>query len=322
MTNRLVSKILVLDARDEQLQSLSRVCEEQNVIGIAVRKEDLAAALAEHTDLGAVLLAGDYDGSPSANAAIAAQLDALRPELPVIVQLREPSELPAALGQLRARCAADDPQSLRSALDEHVFGVAFPDALVDGIIEITTGRLRSLFPSLDVVAEPPSIVRDRIIFGEAFSLIPLEGNWCRGYMLMQAEEEPLLAMLGGVEASEGDGRRDGEPLNFRELNSVLGELTNLVWGAFKNRFLSEPAAGPQPLVQVPLLINHRHRYISFGSDNPQLCFRYRLSAVGAGTDRDVVIDQRFVFSLNWSPEHFGDNGDDAGSHACGEIDLF
>lgn len=332
MTSPLVSKMLVLDACDDQWPSLSRVCGEHNVIGIVVRNEDLASALAEHTDLGAVLLAGDYDGSPAANEAVAARLDALRPELPVILQQRgrqdaqpQPRTLLAERPQLRATCVADDPESLRSALDEHVFGVTFPDALVAGIVEITTARLRSLFPSLEVEAGTPSIVRDRVIFGEALSLIPLEGSWCRGYMLMQAEEEPLMATLLRAMAYERDagpnsGPASDGPADFRELNSVLGELTNLVWGAFKNRFLSGPAAGAQSVVQVPLLINHRHRYISFGSDNPQLCFRYRLT--GPDTDRDVVIDQRFVFSLNWSPEHFDDSGEPADSTACGEIDLF
>lgn len=331
-TGPLVSKMLVLDACDEQLPSLSRVCGEHNVIGIAVRNEDLASALAEHTDLGAVLLAGDYGGASAASETIAAQLEALRPELPVIVQQpdrRAAGDLSAALPQLRATCVAGDPDSLRSVLDEHVFGVTFPDALVAGIVEITTARLRSLFPALDVAVEPPSIVRDRIIFGEVFSLIPLEGSWCRGYMLMQAEEEPLVAALGVAPAHERDARDGGPtaggptaggPTDFRELNSVLGELTNLVWGAFKNRFLSGAATGTQALVQVPLLINHRHRYISFGSDNPQLCFRYRLA--GPGTVRDVVIDQRFVFSLSWSPENFDDSGEPADSPAYGEIDLF
>ncbi|TDV03992.1 chemotaxis protein CheX [Paraburkholderia caballeronis] len=331
-TSRLVSKILVLDARDDEMQSLSRLCDEHNLIGIAVRREDLSAALAEHTDLGAVLLAGDYGGSPADSAALAAQLGALRPELPVIVQRpgeRESGELPAALRKLRASYAANDPESLRSVIDEHVFGLRFPDSLVSGIIEITTTRLSSLFPSLTVDTEPPSIVRDRIIFGEVFSLIPLEGSWCRGYMLMQAEEEPLLAMLGGVAAREREAGETGEAngtgemseADFRELNSVLGELTNLVWGAFKNRYLGEPlVAGSRPLVQVPLLVNHRHRYISFGSDNPQLRFRYRLSDVEAG--RDVVIDQRFVFSLSWSPEDFDENDAADDALASGELDLF
>jgi hypothetical protein len=316
-----VSKVLVLDASDEQLPSLSRVCDEQNVIGIVVRNEDLATALAEHTDLGAVLLAGDYDGTSATRAAIAA----LRPELPVILQQRD-GDPSAALPRLRSTWIAGDPESLRSALARQVFGVEFPAAFVAGIVEITTTRLRSLFPALEVEAGPPSIVRDRIIFGEVLSLIPLEGSWCRGYMLMQAEEEPLIATLASASVREGDaqsangGPANGGPADFRELNSVLGELTNLVWGAFKNRFLSTPSASMQSAVQVPLLINHRHRYISFGSDNPQLCFRYRLSRTDA--ERDVVIDQRFVFSLNWSPEDFDDRGEPDDSPALGEIDLF
>ncbi|HTH60781.1 MAG TPA: chemotaxis protein CheX [Paraburkholderia sp.] len=309
----LVSKMLVLGARDEQLPLLARVCDEHNVIGVVVRHEDLPSALAEHTDLGAVLLAGDYDGSPAANDAIGAKLHALRPELPVILQLTDRRQH-AALPRVLATCVTDTPESLGSALDEHVFGVTLPDALVAGIVEITTARLRSLFPTLEIDVAPPSVVRDRIIFGDAFSLIPLEGAWCRGYMLMQAEEEPVIAALDSM--TEGDGRT----ADFRELNSVLGELTNLVWGAFKNRFLNGPAVPAQPLVQVPLLINHRHRYISFGSDNPQLCFRYRLA--GPGVERDVVIDQRFVFSLNWSPEDFDDSGEPGDSTVCGEIDFF
>jgi hypothetical protein len=49
-----------------------------------------------------------------------------------------------------------------------------------------------------------------------------------------------------------------------------------------------------------------HRYISFGSDNPQLCFKYTL------TDKEdpakfLQIHQRFVFNLNWSPEDFAEN---------------
>ena len=318
-TNPLVSKVLVLDASDEQLPSLARVCDEQNVIGIVVRQEDLATALAEHTDLGAVLLAGDYDGTSATREAIAA----LRPELPVILQQRD-GDLSAALPRLRSTWIAGDPESLRSALARQVFGVEFPDAFVAGIVEITATRLRSLFPALEVEAGPPAIVRDRIIFGEVLSLMPLEGSWCRGYMLMQAEEEPLMAMLGsareGDAQSANEGPANGGPADFRELNSVLGELTNLVWGAFKNRFLSAPSATMQSAVQVPLLINHRHRYISFGSDNPQLCFRYRLSRAGA--ERDVVIDQRFVFSLNWSPEDFDDRGEPDDTLAFGEIDLF
>lgn len=172
----------------------------------------------------------------------------------------------------------------------------YPEALVRGMIDITEGVFRGLFgDDIALTCESPSVVRDRIIFGEVFSLIPLESAWCRGYMMMQAEQVPFMQLL------EHTGRCEG-PAGFRELNGMLGEMTNLIWGAFKNRYLGEASAADRAQVQVPLLINHKQKYISFGTDNPQLCFVYRIAdPVDA---RIVTLHQHFVFSLNWSPEAF------------------
>ena len=53
---------------------------------------------------------------------------------------------------------------------------------------------------------------------------------------------------------------------------------------------------------MPLIVNHKHKYISFGTDNPQLCFLYTLTDETSG--RSVKLYQRFIFNLNWSPEDF------------------
>ena len=108
--------------------------------------------------------------------------------------------------------------------------------------------------------------------------------------------------------------------DFRDLNDLLGELTNMIWGAFKNRFLGE-VDPTRAQVQVPLLVNHRQKYISFGSDNPQLCFVYELTDEQSG--RSVKLHQRFVFSLSWSPEEFSEIAEQPGaSVGAGELDLF
>jgi hypothetical protein len=57
---------------------------------------------------------------------------------------------------------------------------------------------------------------------------------------------------------------------------------------------------------VPLIVNHEHRYISFGSEDPQLCFRYTLSDP-SGEGASLVLYQRFVFNLSWAPEKFKEN---------------
>jgi len=71
------------------------------------------------------------------------------------------------------------------------------------------------------------------------------------------------------------------------------------------------------------VINHLHRYISFGSDNPQLCFRYTLTDKTQANARSLVINQKFVFNLNWNPDDFSDNTTSVEDLVnAGELDLF
>jgi hypothetical protein len=330
-TNQPVSKILLLENDTTRAEALEAFGAAHQLVCVPVRRDALAAALQTHYDLGGVLLGEDFGGSREAAAAVAVALEVERPELPIVLRHASRNEadeaLPEALQRVpRASWYEDEPETLLAALDAHVFSHEYPDPLVDGITDMTFGRLRSLFADLEVNWDTPGIVRDRIIFGEVLTLIPIETAWCRGWLLMQTEEMPLIELLppraGRDEASD-----------FRDVNGVLGELTNLVWGAFRNRYLGKASnaedAGAsntsRAQVQVPLLINHRRRYLSFGSDNPQLCIKYRLTCPTTG--REVVIDQRFVFSLGWSREGFDETAAQAAAaaeveQASGELELF
>lgn len=316
-TNKPVSKVLVLDGSADHAHALRRFCDENNLIFVPVSRDGLASALATHIDLGAVLLAENYGGSPAESAAVAAELDASHPDVPIILRRDSQPTLddlaPAWRDTLCGAWVGNDFDALRAALATHVFSLDYPNSLLQGIADITAARIASVFGGLEVTSGAPHIVRDRIIFGEVFSLIPLESAWCRGYMMMQAEEEALVELAG-----LGRNRRTHDA-SFRELNSRLGELTNLVWGAFKNRYPGG-AQAYRSETQVPLLINHRHRYISFGSENPQLCFRYTLRDDATG--RTAQLDQRFAFSLAWSPEDFTEVTGDEAPVDSGEIDLF
>jgi hypothetical protein len=77
-----------------------------------------------------------------------------------------------------------------------------------------------------------------------------------------------------------------------------------------------------------------HRYISFGSEDAQLCFKYTLTDESAQCDKgnggdgdskplSLTIYQRFIFNLNWSPDDFKEN--QAAVEALfdsGELELF
>jgi hypothetical protein len=75
--------------------------------------------------------------------------------------------------------------------------------------------------------------------------------------------------------------------------------------------------------QVPLIINHLHRYISFGSEKPQLCFKYTLHDAENSDRQSLIIYQRFIFNLNWAPEEFAENEASVEDlFEMGELELF
>ena len=136
-------------------------------------------------------------------------------------------------------------------------------------------------------------------------------------MMLQAAEEAMLEMIG-----QGNFA-DGEAVTFRELNNVLGEATNLVWGSFKNRYAGD-GNGRSSIsqTQVPIVINHHRSYISFGSEDPQLCLKYTLRQRDRAEAPPVSIFQRFVFNLNWSPDDFKEAPSVESLVSAGELELF
>jgi hypothetical protein len=103
---------------------------------------------------------------------------------------------------------------------------------------------------------------------------------------------------------------------------MLGETTNLIWGAFKNRYIP-PSAFANQQTQVPIVINHAHKYISFGTPDPQLCIRYHLKDAVRTDAAPLTIVQRFIFNLHWSPEQFAEfSANSADASSTGELDLF
>ncbi len=321
-TPALLSKVLVLEPDRTQREALGQFCLQHHLQGHKVRAENMLAVLASNIDLGAIFLPEMLGDDPHGGLALGQRIHELRPELPLFLRTesaRPLADLPAdAQACFTATYSAGRLDDLQAAVQQSIFSLVYPAALVRGISEITRASLESQFKGMQVELDAPYVVRDRLIFGEVYSLIPIESQWCRGFMTLQTEEAALQrlvrANLTYLSASEAD--------DFRGLNGILSELTNMVWGAFKNRFEQHDAVATIKS-QVPIVINHLHRYISFGSTDPQLCFRCRLSVPGDAGFEPVVIYQRFVFSLYWSPEEFRENDLAAESLvASGDLELF
>jgi Chemotaxis phosphatase CheX len=318
MNEQPMSKVLVLDNSSEHAPLIKSFCDQNNLSALKVRKDAITSVLRTNIDLGGILYSDTYGETPAETARIALDIHCARPELPIIIRRGRHATL-AGLPESTQRvyCAAyvgNDMSALRKVVDEYIFCLVYPNALLRGIGEISTAVLGNLFKRVKTSFDTPYIVHDRVIFGEVFSLIQLESNWCRGYMMLQTEEDPFLSLVGR-------GNRQGLPPDFRGVNDLLSELTNMIWGGFKNRYIGEMGSATVTQVQVPLIVNHKHRYISFGTSNPQLCFRFILE--DEVTAKTSTLYARFIFNLNWSPQDFREITPDTGGLVeSGAIELF
>jgi hypothetical protein len=318
MSQDIVSKVLVLENDPEALQIIKRFCEESGLVGLTADKRHLNKVLGAAIDLGAILFAEDFAGTTEESTQLARTIHALRPELPIILRRETEATLsdlgPDVQGIFSAAYISSDMAGLRKVTDEFLFNMSYPNAFLRGISEITQSVLKSQLKAQDLLVDTPYVVRDRLMFGEIYSLIPLESVWCRGYMVLQTEEAPLLATLG----SYGDAENEA---GFRQANSLLGEVTNLIWGSFKNRFIGDAASVSGSTIQVPIVVNQKRGHMSFGTENPELCFRYRFKV-----DRfedPVVVYQRLAFNLHWAPEGFKEIEQEVGDLVdSGELEMF
>lgn len=312
----LTSRVLVIDDSPEDIRALKRFCVSRHLTLARVKREKLVDTISSQIELGAIVLAESYAGSEEETADLAAFIRATRPEIPIILRRSAGASLDELPDSLRNSCCAafatGQWDNLQGAVDQFIFALVYPNAVVRGFSEVSESALEHTFSGLEVKVLTPYISRDRLIVGEVFSLIPLESTWFRGYMLLQAVEDELHRYMAWRDPY-------AQP-TFHSINGVLSETTNLIWGGIKNRFIESTKPPEGAYVQVPIVVNHHRRYISFGSENPQLCFKYQLKHADNGPS--LTIFQRFVFSLNWSPEEYRELSRDDTDAGAGDLELF
>lgn len=321
-TSNIVSKVLVHESDEQALARLKAFFTDNQLVGMRTQHDNIIDVLKSNIDLGAVFLSESVSGNNSSGAELASVLHRLRPELPIFLRRETSSskdDLPEHVQTaVVAAYQLDALDKLKETLDTYLFSQHYPKALVQGIEEITRGVFNSAFKGMQVECDLPYLIKDKFIYGELFSLMPLESSWCRGYMMFQVEEQHVLEVIQldktHIKPADAD---------FRHVNNLLSELSNMAWGGFKTKFFSnDHVEDTQYKVQVPIIVNHGRKFISFGSDDPQLCFRYTL------TDPDnafapIVLYQKFVFSLSWSPEKFQENQQKVDDMIdSGELELF
>lgn len=315
------SKVIVVEHDKDKLGALKEFIESNNLDGYQASKHTVAGTLKRNVDLGAIFL--PYTGSSKAeDMDLAVAIHLSRPELPIFLRVDSyatsddmPPKLSSAVTGVYVH---GEFERLKELVNTFLFNRHYPNAFVTSVKDFTLNAFHAAFKGLHVEADAPYIVKDKIIYGELFSLLPLESSWCRGYMTLQSEEDSVRAAI----AARKTQMHAIEP-NFHHVNELLAELANMIRGGFKTRYGSEAAELQGHVrVEVPIIFNYAHKYISFGTDAPQLCFKITLTDPD-GRLRPVVMYEKFIFSLDWSPEKYAESNQNVNELvSSGELELF
>jgi len=309
----LTSKVLVYERDNQIMNTLKNFLKQNNLHGLRTnRKENIISLLKANIDLGCIILC-EIDEQ---YLEIGKEIKKIRSELPIFLRVKKANidtEIdPAYASYFDGIYCAEDIDVLQGLIEKFLFNRYYPADMVSDIIEMTSAGLLSFFTDCSITCDTPYLVKDRIIYGEISTLIPLESSWCRGFMMFETSEADLNSLLD---------KKDTISSNYDIVASVLGEITNLSWGAFRNKFIgSVENQEPNTRVQVPIYINHIKKYISFGSDDPHLCFRYRISDRNG---KSAELYHKLIFNLKWNPEEYEkDNGVLANLLEPGDLELF
>lgn len=317
-----ISKILVLDDELASLAVIKQLCADSHLQAIKPNMDSFAGVLdlldANLDLLGGVLISENYSG-PGRGLAILRFIHNLRPELPIFLR-RDSNTVPLTSTDAQALCAVFDLSNLeplRSALEASIFSRNYPEHLIRGITEMSLSSLQSLFKNCSVNAEAAYLVNDNNIYGEIFSMMAIDSDWCRGYMMLQTDAEQMLDLLRSSAAA------DARAPIYEDLNGLLAEASNLIWGAFKNRYVgNHDQIKDLRQIQVPIIINHQRSYISFGTDTPQLCIKYSLTPHNDPSAACAPLFQRFAFNLTWSPNLLDEHAAFEALVKAGELEIF
>jgi len=296
------SKILVYEEDEKHAQALKAMFQESNLT--AFKPVKVLEALTSSVDFGGVFLCQPKESGNQEYMEMLQKIREMNSEIPIFFRINDQDFLENEGKQIAEFCTViyhkNDITKLKDGIERYLFSHEYPNAFIRGVREFTESSLSSCTQGVNISCSLPYLVKDNMSNGGLISVIYLESTWCRGYMMLQADNVELMRLI-----KEKKTYQLPENLSAKDLNSLLSEFTNMIWGEFRNKFIPEDEADVDTVhkIEIPIVINYAERYASFGSGVNQLCFQYTLDDVDKKM-APISIYQKFVFNLTWSPEKF------------------
>lgn len=297
--------MLIHDVNQWHLDALRGFCESHDLVGLVA--EDTACireVLDSNIDLGAIFLCEEADKNEKTGKQIATEIHNERAELPVFIRHDEGTVFSEESDENRGFAwagsySAGETKKLEELIQRYIFNRYYPTKVIKDITEQTSAVIRDTLTRVDVECGSPFLISDKIVDGEVMSLMRIESEWCRGYMMLESHEDCIASLINGERINSPSNL--AELSGYQRIHATISELTNAVWGKLKVCFMTYAANNLTYRSEVPCVINYKRNFLTFGSDEPTLCFRYKVT----DWDKDlkpVYIHQKFAFHLKWAPE--------------------
>jgi hypothetical protein len=299
--------ILVFDKNDEALsliKSLARVGDiitpEKNELTIA---ESIAQIDVTQSDICAVFLSEEFMGEGLSGFDIAEKIHAIKSCIPLFMRLtglRSMSDLTARQRQtITAAYSTCKPGQFKKITNSFLYGLYFPNQLVNIFSEAGLFTLNTVIKHCEIISSRPFLIYDHTLAAEYTSMLPIQLPFGNGTITFSISEHDTLNLIKNEHTA-----LKIDQTSVDHCNQLISEITNQYWGKVRRMCeLSYGNAYHRPPINVPIVVNHKLKYINFGNHTPQLCFRYLLIRDHLVPEA-ISVEFKIIFSTILRPKDF------------------
>lgn len=272
--------ILVYDKNDEAvdlIKSLSAdgtiMAPEQEEMGIL---ETIAQLNLTQSDICAVFLSEEFDSEGLTGIEIATRIHSTKSNIPIFMRLagnRTLNDLPPEHRQaVTGYYNTSSPERLKKITDHFLYGFYFPNYLIHIFIEAGLFTLNSAIKNCEIKSSVPFLIYDYTLATEYTSILPIQLPFGNGAITFSINESDAINLIEHEHTALNSTQNSND-----HCNQFISEITNQFWG--KVRRMCHLAYGNElhrAPVNIPIIVNHKQKFVNFGNHTPQLCFRYLL----------------------------------------------
>ena len=292
-------KLLLCDTNEMVLEKLRTFCSDNQFMPVHVSSEIILRTLRNNIDVGGALLSAEHYNTNINTFDLVRSLHKIRPELPLILRVDNVNAFeklpPEEKKHFVGYYVVDDLSHLKSTIEKYIFNIKYPASLVRIIHQVTKEALQSELKNIDIKVDSTFLVNNDYNFGDVVSLMTLDCDICNGYLMTQVDEADFKDLISNYSIRN----------YFRfptddDVNNVLGELSNLIWGGVKNKLTNLVGTESRSIaMRVPIVGNQEVNYMSFGKTGAKLCIKYLLTKSVDNEVEECALYQVLIINQSW-----------------------